>query len=350
MCYRRIFVISVLVLFVGFLAGSVSVVGAQSIDCSFPFSGIDATEQQVVLEDEPTRIVSLGPSSSQTLWEIGEKNNVVAISQHGSYLEDSDTKETLNVQPGNTEIEPIIAQDPDVVLAPNIISNGTVSSLRDVNITVFKFEAAGQIEDIYSKTNLIGKITGSCGQAQSTVEWMETQVTSITQNVENLDHPKSLYALGDGWTAGKNTFINDVLSTAGTENIADKQGYYVISQEIVRNENPKWIVAGFRSSIPKTNAYNETTAIINNQIILVDVNHISQPAPRTIYPLYDIASEIHPSVSNSFISSIVYIDRYDQIKDGEIDSDEIKTAILDYLNQELKGYQVRNIIREYLFK
>jgi len=268
------------------------------VECAFPLSVTDSTGEEVTVGAEPARIVSLGPSAAQTLWEVGAREKVVGVSKYASYLEGAEDKVNVSGS-GQTFVvaERVIALEPDLVIAPNIITNDTVGKLRDAGLTVYRFDAATSIEDVIAKTAMIGRLTGECEGAAETIEWMEDELDTVRSAVEGQPRPLVLYTF-HGYTAGSDTFIHEIITTAGADNMAAAvgiSGYGQLNQEVVVQQNPEWIVLNSNApSVPRTAAYNGTDAVQQDQIVVLDENYVSQPAPRIVSSVKKLAKAFHP--------------------------------------------------------
>ncbi|GAA0251770.1 PGF-CTERM-anchored ABC transporter substrate-binding protein [Haladaptatus pallidirubidus] len=282
-------------LFGGVAVGPVGVAGAQET-CSFPITETDATGTDVTVEEEPQRIVTLSPSAAQTMWEIGGQEKVVGVTKFSTHLDGANAKANVSGA-GTTTVVPekVVAQNPDLVLAPNVIPDQTVQKLREAGLTVYKFDEAKTIEDIYAKTELTGRLTGECDGADETVSWMKDRVNTVREAVSGEDSPKVLYVMSGGFTAGEGTFINKVIETAGATNVAaeaDISGYKQISNEVVVQQQPEWFIVSAGAEVP--NAYSETPAAKQNQTVSLNSNYVSQPAPRIVHPITKLAKTFHP--------------------------------------------------------
>lgn len=308
---RLLIVASVAMLVLAAGAPALGVVGAtatQESDCSFPVTKTDASGHEVTVDAEPQRIVTLNPSAAQTMWQIGGKEKVVGVSQFADYLDGAEDRETVTSgYPSSVNVEQVITLNPDLVLAPNTISNDSVSQLRDAGITVYRFQMASSIEEVYQKTQLIGQLSGECSGAEETVSQMKTDVKNVEQAVEGQEPPSVYYHMGDGFTAGTNTFIGKAIETAGGHNIAAdvdaSEPYFQISGETVVEQDPDWVVVTAqpdnlgenpRSYIPDDSVVRNTTAWEENNILVLNANYLSQPAPKITQPLTRMAKSFHP--------------------------------------------------------
>lgn len=278
-------------------AGATTATGSAA-DCAFPVTRTDATGTAVTLSARPERIATLSPSAAQTLWEIGARDRVVGVSEFALYLDGADSRTVVNTAAGGIQSERLVALEPDLVVAPATISPETVATLRDRGLTVFALGSPATIEGVAAKTTLLGRLTGACAGAAETNAWMRANVAAVREAVADEPHPTAMYVFSDGWTVGGDTFISDVMTTAGTRNVVAGvvSGYAQVSPEVVRERNPEWLVYNDRDGIPDAAAYRETTAVRENQTVEVGVNYLNQPAPRSIVrAVRTIATAVHPA-------------------------------------------------------
>lgn len=290
----------VLVAAVGAVATPAAATGtSQAENCTFPVTRTDATGIEVTVDAEPQTVVTLGPSAAQTMWEIGAREKVVGVTKFASYLDGSETRTNVSGA-GYTAVvtEKVVDLDPDLVLAPNIISNDTVMKLRESGLTVYKFHEATSLSDVEAKTRLTGRLTGACEGATQRADEMNATLERIRTAVSGTDSPRVLYYMGGGYTAGANTYIDDVITAAGGTNVAaeaDIDGYGQISPEVVVSDDPQWILRSSNAGpLPQTDAYNGTTAVQSGQVLVLDANYTSQPAPRTVQVVERLATTFHP--------------------------------------------------------
>ena len=303
-------------------------------DCSFPITRTDATGTAVTVSEDPDEVVTLNPSAAQTMYEIDAWDEVIGVSTYASYLSGADEKTTVGTGYGDATVEQTIALDPDLVLAPNTISDATVQQLRNAGLTVYKFEAAEDLEDIEEKTRLTGELVGHCESADSRADEMVRQIDVIEAAVEDVDRPTVFYTFFS-FTAGQNTYIHEIIETAGGDNIAvdnpdinasggNTEGYFLANPEIVVAADPTWIVVDNNeydtATVPSGpgGVYEGTTAYREGNAILLDGNEISQPAPRIVAALVDLVRVLHPEAYETEIK--------ERIDSGSLDGQRRTTA------------------------
>jgi iron complex transport system substrate-binding protein len=298
---RTLAVLLVVLLLAPAAGGGVGSASAQeTVDCSFPVSTTDATGTAVTVDAEPERVVALQPSAAQTMWEIGAREKVVGmpVNAFTAYLNGSTERTNVLGTDGNVIQEQVVALEPDLVLAPNIVDNATVENLRDAGLTVYKFRAAGSLGDVYEKTRRTGLLVGRYTDASERSARMEVAVTRVREAAADQPRPTVLYLFGEsGFTAGPDTFIGELIETAGGQNVAATANistYGVISPEVIAAEDPEWIVIPEGRSLPANDAVNGSTAVREGQVLRVDDNFLNQPGPRNVQPLQRMAAAFHP--------------------------------------------------------
>jgi iron complex transport system substrate-binding protein len=292
----------------------------ESGGCSFPVSETDATGTTVTLSGPPDRIVTLNPSAAQTIYEISASDDpawdrVVGVSQFASYLPGTSSKTTVGNGISDATVERTIALGPDLVLAPNTIPDPTVQQLRSAGLTVFKFRPAASIDGdapgsettITEKTRLIGRLVGECDGARDTADTMERELDTVRDALRDEDRPKGLYYFFS-FTAGSDTFIDEIITTAGVENMAAtgganatlSSGFFLVNAETVVAEDPEWFLLNgdqySQARVPAgpNGAFTGTTAYEEGNAVVLDANEISQPAPRIVNAVLDVVKVVHP--------------------------------------------------------
>lgn len=267
------------------------------LECTYPLTVEDATGEEVTLEEPPERVVTTAPSAAQTMWEMGAEEKVVGVTEHALYLDGADDRRLVSGEDGALVTEQVVAAEPDIVLAPNATGTERVDQLREAGLTVYHFSLATSLEDVSDHTATIGELTGSCDGAEETLTWMEEELAVVEQAVEGEERPSVLYAFYD-FTAGTGTHIHDIIETAGGENVAATagiEGYEPVNDEIVVDADPEWLVENSMDpALPESAALNETTAVQEDQIVTVDINHINQPAPWNVHAVITLVEAFHP--------------------------------------------------------
>jgi len=275
-------------------SGAPSADRAAQADCSFPTSATDATGTEVTIDEEPGRIVVLQASAAQVMWELGVRDRVVGmpVRSYTAYLEGSGEKTGVLNDDGSVNREQVVALEPDVVVAPNVIPNETVRSLREAGLTVYKSGFPSSLRSITTKVSLYGRLVGECDRARSVNEAFNTSVEDVRENASERYNPRVFFYFFN-FTAGQGTFTNEVIEAAGGRNVASEAGvagYRQVNLEVVAERDPEVVVVPDDSAVPSGEPWNSTSAYRNDRIVRVDTNLIQQPAPRVVQPMGSLST------------------------------------------------------------
>lgn len=269
--------------------------------CEFPVSTTDGTGTEVTLDEPAETVVAADAASAQTFWEIGAADRVVGmpVRDYTDYLEGSGERTDVLTGDGqNLDVETIIQLDADLVVVPNYASDATVRQLRAADQTVYRSPFESSFEDIYAKTELFGHFVGDCEAGATTASETREAVESVRNATADRDRPAVLYYFF-GTAAGDGTFIGDMVETAGGTNVAAEagiEGYDEISDEVILERNPEWIVTTDDDGAfdPEETPFPQTAAVQNDRVLRVNANLVSQAGPRVVEPLRTMAEAFHP--------------------------------------------------------
>jgi iron complex transport system substrate-binding protein len=270
-----------------------------ALDCTYPVTLDDATGTAVTVDEEPERVVTLLPSAAQTMWAIGAEDKVVGlpVNQYTAYLDGREGKTDISGDGVGPVREKVVGANPDLVLAPNATDPATVSALRSDGLTVYYYHEATSLAAVPNKTERTGQLVGAPEAAARQAAATRGTVDAVETAVADESRPRVYYSLGGQFTAGANTFIHDVIVTAGGENVAAEanvSGYAPLNQEIVAQQDPEWIVLPEGFSVPDGAGFNNSTAVREDQVVTVNDNFMNQPGPRVTQPLGRLAETFHP--------------------------------------------------------
>ena len=259
----------------------------------------DMYGREITLTEPATRIVAMQPSDCEILCAIGCEDALVGRGQFCDYP--ASVLELPEVQSGeNTNIEEILALNPQVVLMNDMAANETQVKALEENGVKVVVSRATDIEGTYYAIRMIGTLMGKEAEAEALVADMQKTFDEIKANSKA--EGKTVYfeisPLQWGlWSAGKNSFMNELAEICGLTNIfADQEDAWLsISEEQVIERNPDYIVsiAGMGDTaveeILGREGWGEINAVKNAQVFNADSNAIARPGPR----LKDAALELY---------------------------------------------------------
>lgn len=272
---------------------------------AYPLTVTDAMEHEVVIEEQPERIISLIPSNTEILFELGLDEQIVGVTDIDTYPEAATTKEKVGSM--EFDFEKIIALEPDVVFSHESamgVSEAGLEQLRSAGIEVYVVDDAADFEETYDTIEDIAEITNTQPKADEIVTAMQQQVEEIEGKLADVEAKRVFVENSDVpeiYTAGANTFMDEMLSMVKAENVAaTNEGWYPISAEEIITQNPDVIIVAYSyvpeilTTLPLRAGFDTIAAVKNKAVVQVDENIISRQGPRLADGLEELAQAIHP--------------------------------------------------------
>lgn len=277
---------------------------------SFSVTVKDATGKEVKIDKKPERIVSLIPSNTEIAFALGLGDKVVGVTDHDTYPKEVENIDKIGGLDVN--VEKVISLKPDLVLAhASAMSTAEdgLNQMRESGITVIVVNEASSFNKVYDSIKMIGKATGTDKEAKELVESMKTKLEAIEEKVKQIENKKQVYVEVSPspsiYTAGKNTFIDEFLTTIHAENVANElEGWPQISEEKVIEWNPDTIITLYHGDmvekseyeISNREAWGDITAVKEEQVFSVDSDLTSRPGPRLVEGVEEFANAVYPEV------------------------------------------------------
>ncbi len=200
---------------------------------NYPVQLIDAAGTLHTFEAAPLRIVSLVPSATEALLEMGVANHLVGRTDYDRVPELAGLPSVGGGLQPNLEI--LVSLDLDLVIRFAGESDlATAERLTALGIPHFAVQPDG-IEDVLTIIGNLGRIMGASDAADSMLREIRGALTDVARRVAELPEPRVVYILGGDppWVAGPGTYIDELMTVAGGKNVFDDLGplYAPVSME-----------------------------------------------------------------------------------------------------------------------
>jgi len=275
-------------------------------------TGITVTDglgREVKLDGPAQHVVSLAPSNTEILFAIGAGSQVVGRDQLSDYPEEAKAVKDIgsSFEALNTEL--IVSLKPDLVIAAEINTAEQVKQLEDLGLTVYYLKNPTTLEELYSNLEIVAQLTGHENETATLIDSLKTRVAAVDAKIAPISSRPSVFYELDAtdpakpYTAGKGTFITQLIERAGGHNVAaDIDGYPQLSLEQVVADDPAFIILGDSAYgvTPETIAarpgWDKLSAVKNNKIFPFDDNLVSRPGPRLVDALEQLAKLLRPEL------------------------------------------------------
>jgi iron complex transport system substrate-binding protein len=270
----------------------------------------DGLGRTIELAGPASAIVTLGPSVLESLFAIGAGDQVVGREEYSTYPEEALEISSVGSLWGGLPTEAIVALEPDLVIAPQIISPEQVSALEDLGLTVFWQANPVDFEGLYANLTDLAELTGRQAEAEELIDSLSERVDAVMAVISTIEErPTVFYELDatdpeNPFTVGVGTFIDTIITMAGGTNIgAVLEGdYAMISSEEVIIQNPEIILLADApygvtpESIAERPGWDAISAVQNDQVYPFDPFLVSVPGPRLVDGLEAMAALLHPEL------------------------------------------------------
>jgi iron complex transport system substrate-binding protein len=268
---------------------------------SGPVTVTDGAGHTVTLQQPAKRIVSLAPANTEIAYAVGAGGKMVAGTSYDDYPAAAKSLPKVG-DFSNPSVEKIASFNPDLVLATGGIQAGLRTKLESLGMKVYVVDPAtyaGVMTDIAN----IGELAGTSAEAQKVVDTMKQAEATVQAKVGAAAKKSTFVEIYSKplMTAGKGTFISDMVGIAGGTNLGDSAGtgFPNFSSEVLLKDDPSVYIAdsgsmskpGDLSSRP---GYSSLTAVKDGQVYVIADDLIARPGPRLAEGLQQLARMIHP--------------------------------------------------------
>jgi len=191
------------------------------------------------------RFISLSPTLTEVLFELGAGGDLVAVTTYCVYPEEAKAKEKIG-DFVNPNFEKIVGLKPDVVFAETWSSSKIVSRLRGSGLNVREVKSPRSVEEIYQAILQVGEGLGKQNRANETVANMKRRIEAIRARAGQMKLHPSIYIEIDlpSWTVGRASYTSEAVEMCGARNIfsdVDKPALQA-SKETIIERNPDVIL------------------------------------------------------------------------------------------------------------
>lgn len=180
------------------------------------------------LAASPGRIVSLAPSLTEILYDLGVENRIAAVTDYCDYPPGATAKPKIGGFV-NPSLETIVSLRPDwVVMTEDGNPQVLERRLKALGIRTYLFKAR-RIQELPKEIRTMGRILGVGAAADVRAEWIETRIRRIVEGKKRGSQQRARSAIfvvqpAPLIAAGQGTTIDDAFAMLGVDNIAAARG------------------------------------------------------------------------------------------------------------------------------
>jgi len=265
----------------------------------YPVTITDFANRTVTIEKPPERVVTLAPSITEDMYYLGLFGKIVGVTDYDDFPKGVENITRIGGYGKYANLEKIAALKPDLILADSY-SLSILPSLEKIAPVVIVDPHS--LDDIPKALELLGKVFNAEDSAKKAIGEFNAKIDAISSAVKDEPRVKVFYVVWNNplMTAGGGTFISDIITLAGGENIFnDTSGWPQVSFEQVLERNPDVIILTPHCGMSVQDVYKgplaNTNAAKNGKVYMIEnENDLIHPSPRVILGLEEVAKLLHP--------------------------------------------------------
>lgn len=244
----------------------------------------------VVVPAAPQRVVSLSPAVTEIMFALGAGDLLVGRTDFCVYPDAAGDIPSIGGI-SNLNVERILSMQPDLIISGSMVGKKFTDQFDQMGTPMVCVIEKPKFEALYDNIKAIGRLVGKEKEADSLIDNLKLRMESLLahgDSSQNTQLPSVYYVVGFGaggnFTAGGNTFINDIIRMAGGRNIAEGIDGWSYSLEALMKEDPDYIIVRREDSAAfcGMKPYNRLSAVKNGHVIGIVSGTLDLQVPRNI--------------------------------------------------------------------
>jgi iron complex transport system substrate-binding protein len=231
----------------------------------------------------PRRIISVTPSLTELLYDLGAGSRVVGVTRNDTYP--PAVKQLPTVGDMNLDYEAVLKLKPDLVVLDPDLNGDQMKRLQELGVRVGAIKSQS-LTALHESLGMLGNLSGEGARGQALARQMDGFLAEARKHLPG--HRKVTVFVVVGvqplMTAGGGTYVDELVELAGGTNVyRDHQGSYAsVSMEKLLDLQPEVIVvdprsAGELSTLP---GWSSLRAVKDHKVHTIDPELLFRPTMR----------------------------------------------------------------------
>ena len=259
-------------------------------------------------ESEDIKIISLSTTHTEIIQSLEAQDTLIAVD---AFSEVDFPVEKIDAY--TITAEELVPLNPDMVIIA-FDFNGIVEGLESQEINYVLLPPAKNFEDVYSQISTIGEIVNKKGEASSKVRDMKLEINRILDDA-NYEDVSVYHEIGYSYgiySVNSDSLIGEIYNALGVVNIANSEedpfgsGYPALSEEMVIQSNPDYIVVGHSDYLNKDLSIREgwgnISAVESSNVYFLDDTLASNWGTTTVQLVEELSNTFEESAQTNVYS------------------------------------------------
>ena len=256
-------------------------------------------------ESEEIKIISLSTTHTEIIQSLEAQDTLIAVD---AFSEVDFPVQRIDAY--TVTAEELAPLNPDMVIVA-FDFNGIVEGLESQKINYLLLPPAKNFDDSYSQISTIGELVNKKSEASVKIREMKSEINQILNNA-NYENISVYHEIGYSYgiySVNKESLIGEIYNALGVSNIANSEedpygsGYPALTEEMVIESNPDYIVVGHSDYLNKDLSIREgwenITAVVNSNVFFLDDTLASNWGTTTVQLVEEISLTFEESVQTN---------------------------------------------------
>lgn len=262
----------------------------------------DDLNRTVGFTSVPKRVICLAPNLTEMIYTLGVQSSLAGNTLYCNYPPEA-RKITKVGDMMTLDFERILSLKPDLVfITVEGNSRDSYNKLLSLGLKVFVSNPRN-FQGIKKTFMDMGRIYNDTLKARSFVQQWEAKFRDVAHKAEKMPRKTAMFLVGLNplMLAGKNTFINELVTSAGLINIAADSplNYPVYSREEILKRDPDYIISTdntpdiYKKLIESYPEWRSLKALKEHNVVTGDPDLYLRPGPRFADAVADLFNKLH---------------------------------------------------------
>ena len=246
-------------------------------------------------ESKEIKIISLSTTHTEIIQALDAQDTLIAVDAFSNV-----DFPVQRIDAYTVTAEELVLLNPDMVIVA-FDFNGIVDGLESQEINYLLLPPAKNFEDVYSQISTVGKLVNKQSEASAKIREMKSEINQILNNI-NYENISVYHEIGYSYgiySVNEKSLIGEIYNALGVSNIANSEedpygsGYPALTEEMVIESNPDYIVVGHSDYLNKDLSIREgwgnITAVENSNIFFLEETLASNWGTTTVQLVEEIS-------------------------------------------------------------
>jgi iron complex transport system substrate-binding protein len=253
---------------------------------------VDIQETVSSPQNSGPRIISVSPNITEILYALGLENSIVGVTDFCNYPAQVKEKQSIGTIM-DPDLEMILSLEPTDVFVTNTdfhLALGRRLSEMGLNVHILDVD---RMEGVNASILAIGEVAGCVEKSMELNQRIKAGLAEVRAKAAKFEHkPRVLIVIQPEpiIAAGKRTYIDEILSLAGGENVITDTGhlYPMINAETLIELDPEIIIETVVGAVPERSEralahYKwNIRAVTDKNVFVIEADKLSRPGPRVV--------------------------------------------------------------------